>query len=332
MARRLAVLLVLALGIVAACASGNGAGGELQGTTWVLRSYANGGVLEIVPDGLYADARFTGGRVNGFAGCNDYAALVRASGRTLLISQVTSTQKACGDVEMTFESTFLTALHDSRFYGVRSDVLTIFAAGGEAVLVFDAAPKNPLLGPWDVDSFANAPGSQAVPISGTELTAVFSVTNVGGNSGCNTYDGVYGTNGNIVKISRLATTRRACDDDVMTQETAFLAALESAVQIERRGEALVLRDRNGDIAVAMTRPWARRRPRSHPSRRSRRPRSPRRARPRSRPRAPSAKPSATPTPTPTPTPEADPDPHPEADAGADAGATALHARRPQRAP
>ena len=45
---------------------------------------------------------------NGFAGCNDYAALARASGRTLLISQVTSTQKACGDVEMTFESTFLT--------------------------------------------------------------------------------------------------------------------------------------------------------------------------------------------------------------------------------
>jgi heat shock protein HslJ len=249
------LLLVLALGAVA-CSPGDGSGGELDGTTWVLRSYANGGTLEIVPDGLYADARFNGVRIDGFAGCNDYAGLARAGGRTLLISQVASTQKACADIQMTFESSFLTALHDSRFYGVRADVLTIYAKGGEAVLVFDAAPKNPLLGPWNVDSFATAPGSQAVPISGTELTAVFSITDVGGSSGCNTYAGVYGTNGMIVRISRLATTRRTCADEVMTQETAFLAALEGAAQIERRGEALVLRDRNGDILVAMTRPWA----------------------------------------------------------------------------
>ena len=56
--RRLAVLLVLALG-VGACSPGGGSGGELEGTTWVLRSYANGGTLEIVPEALYADARFT---------------------------------------------------------------------------------------------------------------------------------------------------------------------------------------------------------------------------------------------------------------------------------
>ena len=61
--------------------------GELEGTNWVLRSYANGGTLEIVPEGFYADAHFTGDRVDGFAGCNDYAAIARASGRTLLISK-----------------------------------------------------------------------------------------------------------------------------------------------------------------------------------------------------------------------------------------------------
>ena len=151
--RRLAGLLVLALGVVA-CSPGSGSGGELEGTTWVLRSYANGGTLEIVPDSLYADAHFTRTRVEGFGGCNEYNGLARASGRQLRISQVATTFMACADLAMTFESTYLTVLHDSRFYGIRAGTLTIAGADGQAILVFDAAPKNPLLGSWVVDSFA----------------------------------------------------------------------------------------------------------------------------------------------------------------------------------
>jgi len=293
--RRLAVLIGLALGVVA-CSPGGGSGGELQGTNWVLRSYANGGTLEIVPEALYADAKFTGARVDGFAGCNDYGAIARASGRTLLISEVHSTQKACDDVSMTFESTYLSVLHESRFYGIRDDVLTIFGAGAQALLVFDAAPQNPLLGKWNVDSFATTPGSQAIPISGTALTAVFGITNVGGSSGCNTYDGIYGTNGTIVKISRLATTRQTCADDVMTQETAFLQALEGAAIVERRGLALVLRDKNDDVIVAMTKPRAEAEP--------------------SVPPIPTAPPTAKPTPTPTPKPTASSSAKPSASASA----------------
>ena len=37
---------------------------------------------------------------------------------------------------------------------------------------------------------------------------MFGIANVGGSSGCNTYDGTYGTNGTIVRIGRLATTRK----------------------------------------------------------------------------------------------------------------------------
>src|SRR4029077_9131732 len=104
--------------------------------------------------------------------------------------------------------------------------------GGQTILVFDAAPNNPLLGSWVVDSYATTPGSQSVPLSGTELTAVFGITSVGGSGGCNRYDGTYGTNGTIVRISRLATTRLTCADDVMTQEAAFLGALQGAATIE----------------------------------------------------------------------------------------------------
>ena len=309
--RRLAVLLVIALGVVA-CSPGDGSGGELQGTNWVLRSYANGGTLEIVPEAFYADAKFTGARVDGFAGCNDYGALARANGRSLLISQAHSTQKACSDAVMTFESSYLTALHESRFFGVRSDMLTIYGSGGQAVLVYDAAPNNPLLGSWVVDSFATAPGSQAVPVAGTELTAVFGITNVGGSTGCNTYDGVYGTNGTMVRISRLATTRKTCADDVMTQETAFLQAIQGAAIVERRGEALVLRDRNDDITVAMTKP------RAEPEA--------------SVPPIPSAPPTEKPTPTPSPKPSPTASPKPSASATAKPSASAKPTAKPSPSP
>jgi heat shock protein HslJ len=312
--RRLAVLIGLALGVVA-CSPGGGSGGELQGTNWVLHSYANGGTLEIVPDALYADAHFSGARVDGFAGCNDYGAIARASSRTLLVSEVHSTQKACDDITMTFESTYLTVLHESRFYGIRADTLTIFGVGGQAVLVFDAAPRNPLLGSWNVDSYATTPGSQVIPISGTELTAVFGITSVGGSSGCNTYDGTYGTNGTIVRIGRLATTRKICADDVMTQETAFLQAIEGAAIVERRGLTLVLRDRDNDVIVAMTSPRAAPEASVPPI-----PSALPTAAPTAKPTAtPTTKPTATPaanetarpTPSPTPTPTPTPAPTPK---------------------
>ena len=313
--RRLAVLLALAL-VVVACSPGSGSGGELQGTNWILRSYANGGTLEIVPEAFYADAQFTGARVDGFGGCNDYGALARASGRSLLISQVHSTQMACNDAVMTFEATYLSVLHESRFFGVRANTLTIFGSGGQTILVYDAAPKNPLLGSWVVDSYLTAAGSQGVPISGTDLTVVFGIANVGGSSGCNTYDGTYGTNGTIVRIGRLATTRRACADDVMTQETAFLEALEGAAVVERRDLALVLRDRNDNITVALTKPRAEAEESAAPS--------------------PTAKPTATPTPPPTATPTATATAKPSASASAKptptAGPTATATTKPTLAP
>ena len=253
--RRLAGLLVLVLGVVA-CSPGDGSGGELEGTTWVLRSYANGGILEIVPNSLYADAKFSRTRVEGFAGCNEYTGVARASGRRLRVSQVAATQMACAEIAMTFESTFLTALHDSRYYGIRAGTLTIAGDDGQAILVFDAAPRNPLLGSWDVDSFASPPGTTVAPLEGTELTVVFGIANVGGSAGCNRFDGTYGSNGTAVRVGRLATTRLACADDVMAQETAFLDALQGAAFIERRGDTLVLRDRHDEAIVSMSKPFA----------------------------------------------------------------------------
>ena len=298
--RRTGALLALLVLVVTACSPGPGTGGQLEGTKWVLNSLDVDGSLTIAPETVYADARFDSRRVSGFSGCNQFDALYQAGGRTLLVSQPASTLMACDEATMAFEAQFLALLQASRFYTVQRDTLTVFGAVGEgALLVFDAAPRNPLLGKWTVDSYGVPPSSVVAVLPDTEIDVVFGIGTVGGFAGCNSFSGTYGTNGTVVRISRLATTRLACDDAVMEQETAFLEALQGAALVEPRGATLNLTDRQGGIAVALARPM---------------------------PPEPDASASPTPSPTPeataTPTPTAAPDGHTDADPNADCEADA----------
>ena len=260
--RRLTALVAVAL-LVTACSTAaagdptaDGEGGELGATTWVLQSYLANGALTIVPDDLFVDAEFRSSRVTGFSACNTYDALYRTGGRLLLISQTVVTRLACEGPPGDLEAAYLALLEQSRFYNVNRDDLTIRGADLTVLLVFHVAPANPLLGPWVVNAYASAPGTTTAPLAGTSLTAVFGLSKVGGSSGCNTYTGPYTTNGTVAAIGPLASTRMACADDVMAQETAFLAALQGVARINFRGQVLELQDRNGGLVVALVRPYA----------------------------------------------------------------------------
>jgi heat shock protein HslJ len=305
--RRFAALVAVAM-LLAACSTAgaadptaDGGGGELGATTWILQSYSSVGILTLVPDDQYADAEFRSNRVSGFSGCNEYDAVYRTGGRLLLVSQAKVTLRACPDPAAALETTYLALLAQSRFYNVRDDILTIRGADLAVLLVFEAAPANPLLGSWVVDSFATAPGSLAAPLPGTSLTAVFRLAKVGGSSGCNTYQGPYTTNGDVAAIGPLASTRMACAEDVLAQETAFLAALQGVARVERRGAILQLKDRTGGVAVLLIKPSEV--PSASPSATA--------ALPSTRPSAvasASASASPSPSPTPKPTPTASPTP------------------------
>ena len=167
------------------------------------------------------------------------------------------TRMFCTEETNAFESTFVTLLQQSRFYSVRAGSLDDPGPWPRPILlVFDAAPRNPLLGSWVVDSYLDATGAVTAPLPGTELTAVFRLVKVSGSSGCNTYQGPYTTNGSIAAIGPLASTRIACPDDVMAQETAFLAALQGIGRVETRADSVLLQDRNGSLLVALVRPTA----------------------------------------------------------------------------
>ena len=120
--RALAALFAVAV-ILTACSSGEGAGGQLEGTHWVLQSYDVDGTLTIVPETLYADAKFGTNRVSGFAGCNSFDAVYRSGGRTLFVTQATTTFMACGEEQNAFEASYLALLDQSRFYTARRNTL-----------------------------------------------------------------------------------------------------------------------------------------------------------------------------------------------------------------
>ncbi len=242
------VLLVACTG--GGAASAGPAGGKLDGVTWTLTSYRDGTTLQVVPDGVYADAQFDGTNVAGSAGCNGFHGTYAASGSSLTVTGIASTMMACPPPASTVETAYLANLAKSAAYTATTDALTIFDAAGAQLLVFAAQKPGGLTGvTWHALSYNN--GKQAVQsvAIGSDPTAVFATDGtVSGNATCNTYSGPAMITGSRIAIGPLMSTKMACaSDELNAQETAYLAALQGAATYDIRGKRLELRDAGGAL-------------------------------------------------------------------------------------
>ena len=100
-------------------------------------------------------------------------------------------------------------------------------------------------------------GRQAVVgiVSDSTVTMVFDTEGrVSGTTGCNRYTAAYTAAGDTLRFSSVAATRLACADPAVDeQEQAFLRALESVATLGFEGDRLVLRDKDGAMAIVMER-------------------------------------------------------------------------------
>ncbi len=96
---------------------------------------------------------------------------------------------------------------------------------------FYMAQSSSLSGSWRLANMtsANLP-TPMLPVG--ELTVEFSGDQIGGSGGCNRFMGGYKVQGEQITIGPLASTFKACEQDVMTQETKYLAALQGAQRYE----------------------------------------------------------------------------------------------------
>lgn len=95
---------------------------------------------------------------------------------------------------------------------------------------------------WLLDTLAGQ-----APVVGSEVTAQFGVDgSLTGSGGCNRYRGTFVVSDGTIRVEdALAATMMACSEDVMTQESAFFAALQSARSYSIVGGRLTLADEAG---------------------------------------------------------------------------------------
>lgn len=65
---------------------------------------------------------------------------------------------------------------------------------------------------------------------------------VTGDAGCNRFGGSYTLDGDRLEVGPLATTKRMCPDEIMTQEDRFLELLGTPLRFELTTEGFVLLD------------------------------------------------------------------------------------------
>lgn len=88
-------------------------------------------------------------------------------------------------------------------------------------------------------------------LNGTTITADFSPDgNLTGNAGCNTYMAEYTTGSGAILVGLVATTKMACDEEIMAEEAAYLNLIREVYRAEMTDSLLILfDDHDHDILV-----------------------------------------------------------------------------------
>jgi len=231
------------------------------GVEWRLTTYLNrANVLSSVTGIKPVTALFdSSGKLSGSAGCNQYTATYSVSGRSITISQPATTLMACEESVMQQESTYLADLTKASSYSnTPGDTLTFFDASGAVILVYKrpvdaSAGQLPIVGVWDLFSYNNGKGGIETVIIGSTTTADFGADGkLAGSAGCNQYSATYTTSGQEITITQPASTRMACENALMQQETQYLSLLPKARTYTITGDQLTLFDSTGTKLLIYT--------------------------------------------------------------------------------
>jgi heat shock protein HslJ len=172
---------------------------------------------------------FEAGRVHGFSGCNQFMGSYRRDGERLFLGAIGGTMMACAGHVMALERRFLDAFSGALDVSVSDDGLTLTPTSGGGALRFTRAVPPRLEGVrWEVTGYNNGRHAVVGPKVGTRLSLMFEDGQVSGSGGCNRFHGSFTVDGKALTVGPVATTRMACEGDVMAQEGEFLRALQTA--------------------------------------------------------------------------------------------------------
>jgi heat shock protein HslJ len=247
------LLLILSLAFLVACRPVQTPAQSLPGTSWGLSSL--NGLLPLPGTSITLDLG-DDGMATGSDGCNRFSIPYSVHGTSIHFGEpAAATMMACPQPVMDQASAYMQALGQASSYTLQSNHFSLLD-GRQVLTTFVSATQDLAGTKWQVTAYNN--GRQAVvSVSlGSEITAAFDKTGqVAGNAGCNDYFAPYQAAGGAISIGAAGATRKSCASPagVMEQESAYLAALQSAATYTIEADRLEMRDATGAIAVQLTR-------------------------------------------------------------------------------
>ena len=238
----------------------------LTGTVWQLVNFGDPEAPTDLEEGTAITAVFspetdTTGTLGGNATCNNYTTGYTLDGNNISVGMIAGTLMMC-PVGADQETAYLAALQSAQTYEIVGPNLQIGYDGGVLNYTSLNLPLENAL--WQ----AVAMGGEMVP-EGVEITALFvsgeeaGMGTVGGNAGCNNYNGSYETSSDLnvnppvhsITISaNLAMTMMACPDETLSRlEDGYLAMIGTAESYEILGDQMILHTADGDIQFAADR-------------------------------------------------------------------------------
>ena len=194
-----------------------------------------------------------GATLAGSTGCNQFSGTYTQSGSDLTITIGPVTRAACVDPGAAAQETAILA-HLPAVASYSADgPLVLKDAEDETLLTYEPGLLDGRRNSWTATGVNN--GREAVESTAmTEsITADFGADgSLSGFSGCNTYNATYALSGDDgISITAIAGTQKACEDEAMTLEGQYLAALEQAATWDPVGRhadtARLVRQHTGDL-------------------------------------------------------------------------------------
>jgi heat shock protein HslJ len=253
-------MLFLLPGCGSSAPTGGAAGTDpaaLTGATWRLNDTSLGALVASPPADIAVTIEFADGQASGNSGCNAYGGGYTAkSDGSIDFEQFRVTLMACPDPQASVESAYLAALAKVTTFSV-GDTLSLTGGGVSMSYSKEASPSPPpLIGTaWTLSAMSSGGTTSSTTTSANPITMTLaSDATVSGSAGCNAYHGGYTTQGDSLTFEPLATTRKLCEPDVMSQEQSFLTAMGNVATFAVDGSQLTMSDSSGAALLTFVGP------------------------------------------------------------------------------
>jgi heat shock protein HslJ len=227
----------------------------LEDSLWYLTSYSTT-TGETIAAKIYVNnpqLRFSEGRVSGNSTCNRFLGTYSLKSNNLSIKPEITTLMSCPDEFMAQEQRFLQAMEQVSSYEITDNQLQLLDKDQKILLSFELTMSPALTNTlWQLIAYNNGQGGVVSVIADTNITATFDANGgLTGFAGCNNYLAGYTLTEDTLNISSVVSTRKFCGqpEGTMSQESAYLQALETTSTFSIDDKILTLRTDSGEIVA-----------------------------------------------------------------------------------